>query len=417
MKCLVISVNLAPDAVTVSGISKLFLQIPARAIIMKMKIWDLPTRLFHWMLAASFAGAYFTSRSEWLLERHTVFGYIALGLVAFRVLWGFEGNRFARFSEFVKGWGAVKSYIINAARLKPDRYLGHNPAVGWVVIFVLLLTSAICVTGIITYSGEEGRGAFSGLFSFNAAMYAAVIHDLLADLAVAVIVIHICAALFHDFILKENIIISMITGNKEDPESWRERVSHMQPGEGLSRARLAIWIFVAILAGAGLIYLPPEGRKDFKSSVEPRKPAAAKGQAAGPEEAWKAECASSCHNAFHPMLLPQGSWKKVVSRLNDHFGDNVALDEETKRAVLGYLLENSAEKSGTEASRKILNSLKEGDSPERITDTPYWKVKHSEINDEVYKRKSVVSKSNCVACHPGAEAGSFEDKDILIPKK
>ena len=62
-------------------------------------------------------------------------------------------------------------------------------------------------------------------------------------------------------------------------------------------------------------------------------------------------------------------------------------------------------------------SIKEGDTPIKITDISYWLKKHSEISDEVYKRKSVMSKSNCIACHPGSEIGSFEDRDIYIPKK
>ena len=62
-------------------------------------------------------------------------------------------------------------------------------------------------------------------------------------------------------------------------------------------------------------------------------------------------------------------------------------------------------------------SIKDGDSPIKITDIPYWVKKHSEISDEVYKRKSIDSKSNCIACHSGSEIGSFEDRDIHIPKE
>lgn len=383
---------------------------------MKIKVWDIPTRLFHWLLVGAYIGAFFTSESEWYLEYHTVAGYIAFGLVGFRVLWGFSGNKYARFSDFIKGWGPVKDYIAKTARLKPPRYLGHNPAVGWIVLFMFLLTVAIAVSGIITYAGEEGRGFFAWYFSYETAVYAGMVHLFLTKFVILMIVVHVCAALFHDFILKENIILSMVTGTKEDAESWQERVSHLKPDEGRSVLRLGVWVFVAVMGGVGLIYLPPEGEQSASELGLP-KIIDEKGVAAefAPNETWKAECAASCHNAFHPTLLPAQSWNKLSEGLSDHFGDDVTLDEETKKEIFDYLIASSAEHSTSEASIKILRSIKKGDVPIRITEVPYWKVKHSEIKEEVFARKSVVSKSNCVACHPGSEVGSFEDKDIRIP--
>ncbi|MBI5587788.1 MAG: cytochrome b/b6 domain-containing protein [Deltaproteobacteria bacterium] len=385
---------------------------------MKIRVWDIPTRLFHWMLVAAYAGAFFSSGNEWLIEYHTIAGYIAMGLVAFRVLWGFTGSRYSRFGDFVKGFGTVRSFIRETLRLKPPRYLGHNPAVGWVVVFLLVLTIVIVTTGIVTYGGEENRGIWAGVFTFEAASTAKAVHLVLADIAIAAIIAHICAALFHDFVLKENIILSMITGTKEDPESWSERVEHLKPEEAPSAARLAVWIVVTILGGLALIYLPPEGKGEF-TGREAVQVADGSGSVVmvKPDPVWKDECATSCHSAFHPTLLPEASWDKIMSTLDDHFGDNVSLDSATRDRILKYLVASSAERSTTEASRKILYSMPKSGVPLRITDLPYWVKKHEEIKEEVYKRKSVVSKSNCVACHPGAEAGSFEDKDIRVPKE
>jgi len=145
------------------------------------KVWDMPTRLFHWFLAAFYAAAFFTSRNEWHLEYHVIVGYIAGGLIIFRVLWGFAGNRYARFSEFLKGWKEVKSYISNAISLKPPRYVGHNPAVGWIVIFMLLMTAAIVLTGIITYSGEENMGMLASIFTYETASIAKRVHLFLVN--------------------------------------------------------------------------------------------------------------------------------------------------------------------------------------------------------------------------------------------
>lgn len=374
---------------------------------MKVKVWDLPTRVFHWTLVSSYIAAYFTSRNERFLEYHTIAGYTALGLTCFRILWGFSGNRYVRFQEFIKGPAAVRSYLAQAARLKPPRYLGHNPAVGWVVVVILIMTLTITVSGIITYGGEEGRGIWAGVFSFSAGMYAGEIHELIAEFAVIVIVVHVSAALFHDFILKENIILSMLTGSKEDEGSWTERVSHMKAGEGLTLPRLVVWIFVAILGGLALLFLRPDG----KARVE-------RGFAAEfkPNAVWKAECAESCHSGFHPALLPASSWERLMAGLDGHFGETITLDNAARDEILGWLKAYSAERAATEASKKLLHSIKKGDAPLRITEVPYWKEKHSEVSEEFYRRKAVSSKSNCVACHPGAEAGSFEDKDIRIPQ-
>ncbi|MBI5682921.1 MAG: cytochrome b/b6 domain-containing protein [Deltaproteobacteria bacterium] len=383
----------------------------------KTLVWDIPTRLFHWLLVAVYITAYLTSRAEWYLEYHTIAGYIAGGLIIFRILWGFAGNRYARFSEFIKNWKEVKSFIAGAISLKLPRYIGHNPAVGWIVVIMLLLTAAIVTTGIITYSGEENSGVFAGIFTYKIAEIAKLLHRILVYIIIAIIVTHICAALFHDFVLRENIILSMITGKKEKPKMWEERVSHIKIREGRSIVRLAVWIIVTIMAGIGIVFIPPEGKKEF-SDIGQYRVTDDKGFVVklALNKTWKTECAASCHNGFHPTLLPAVSWKRLMANLDDHFGENVSLDETTQKEVMDYLAASSAEHSMTEASQKILRSIKKGEAPLSITKTPYWIDKHADIPAEVYNRKTIVSKGNCTACHPGAEVGSFEDKDIHIPK-
>jgi cytochrome b len=384
----------------------------------KIRVWDLPTRAFHWLLVAAYAGALLTSESEWLLEYHVAAGYVALGLVAFRILWGFAGNRFARFADFVKGLGAVVEYLLQAFRLHPRRFLGHNPAAGWMVLLLLLLTVAIAVTGIIVYAGEEMRGLFAGAFSYQTAQRARSIHLFLSYSAIFVIVIHIAVALFHEFFLNENIILSMFTGYKEDEESYGERVSHLHTGEILPPLRLVAYLFLTVMGGLGAIFLPPEGKTNISEFEQPKVFDPSGVAITVPEsEAFRAECAETCHAAFHPTLMPSESWHRIMAGLEDHFGESVILDESGTAEILAYLLSAPAERSMTEASRKLAHSIRPGEIPIRITDIPYWVNKHSEISEEVYRRSSIVSRSNCVACHPGAEMGSFEDRDITIPKE
>ncbi len=384
---------------------------------MKIQVWDIPTRLIHWFLVACFAVAYFTSQSEWLLDYHTIAGYSALALVLIRIVWGFEGGLHSRFSDFVKGWGEVRSYLAKALRLSPPRTIGHNPAVGLVIVFMLTLILAITLTGVVTYSGEEARGALAGAFSYSTAEWAKDIHSTLAWAALAVIALHVMAALVHDFILKENLILSMITGTKEDDGSWAERVSHLGPVSSAGKVRLALWLLFVVAVCLGIVYLPPG---PGSSLVEYRRYAAVEeGDTAvrvPVNEQWRTEC-SACHGLFHPTLLPAKSWERIMSGLVNHFGDDASLDPETRASIESYLTTWSAERSTSEASRKILASIPSGTVPLTITGTRYWKFKHSEISGDVWKRKSVMSKGNCVACHPYAAAGSFEDDDISVPEK
>lgn len=379
---------------------------------MKIRVWDIPTRLFHWLFIFFFVAALLSSENEWLLENHATAGYIVLFLVFFRLIWGFFGNEYAKFSGFLKGWSAVREYVSQTIKSRPARYLGHNPAVGWAIMVMLGLTIAIALSGIITYSGEEEKGLFAGVFSFNTALISGEVHDVLSHLMLFIIGGHLLMALIHDLVFKENIIISMITGMKEDQETWKKRVSHPQPARD-SVFRAAVWGVALFAAGIIIMLLPSAGKGVYREPMIVND----KGEAIiiPPNEKWVNECGTSCHGTFHPTLLPKQSWIALMDGLDSHFGDDATLDEETKKEILDYLLSSSGEFSRSEASRKILRSIK-GEAPVRITETPYWKKKHSDLDEEVFKRKAVSSKSNCVACHPGADKGSFEDRDINVPK-
>lgn len=374
---------------------------------MKQKVWDIPTRIFHWSLAGVFTAAFATSFSERLLEYHTSLGYAAAGLVVFRVAWGFAGPVHSRFSGFLRGPKEVKEYLAGALRLKAREYPGHNPAVGWAVVLILTLVLSVAVTGVLTYAGEEGRGVFRALVSFGTGEYAKGAHVVLAWSMAAVAAGHILAAAFHEAVLGERIVLSMITGKKELSAA-------VSSEENYPLSRLLAWACTGVAAGAWVLLVIPAGGTGH---TQP--------EVLGPggervvmetNATWLTECAGACHGGFHPTLLPSGSWKRVVSGLDDHFGDDASLGTEATAEILGYLTSYSAERSTTEASRKILASL-DGvkETPIRVTDTQYWKTKHSEIDTEVFGRKPVYTSSNCGACHPGAKYGSFEDSDIKLP--
>ena len=131
---------------------------------------------------------------------------------------------------------------------------------------------------------------------------------------------------------------------------------------------------------------------------------------------YKEEC-GACHLAYQPELLPSGSWEKIVAGLSDHFGEEIALDQESKKIIAEYLKANSAEYSSAKRAVKIMRSLR-GQSPMRITDVPYIRHKHEDddIPADAFTRKSVGSMSNCIACHTTAENGIYDDDHVVIPR-
>ena len=102
--------------------------------VREVKVWDPLVRVFHWTLVIGFFTAYFTEGEEETLFLHTWAGYTVAGLVLVRLLWGFIGTRHARFSDFVRRPTVVKDYLSDVLRLKPQRYLGHNPAGGLMIV-------------------------------------------------------------------------------------------------------------------------------------------------------------------------------------------------------------------------------------------------------------------------------------------
>ncbi len=131
--------------------------------------------------------------------------------------------------------------------------------------------------------------------------------------------------------------------------------------------------------------------------------------------AYSREC-GSCHFLYFAGLLPEGSWKRILES-KEHFGEDLGLDEATKKEIGEFLFANSADKNmGNEWSSKSMRSL--GILvPERITEVPYIARKHSRIKRYILDRKSIRTLSNCGACHTTGAKGNFEEDNVKIPKK
>ena len=136
---------------------------------------------------------------------------------------------------------------------------------------------------------------------------------------------------------------------------------------------------------------------------------------AGEEDSIYFDECGACHFAYQPELLPEASWAKIMSGLENHFGDSIILLDGSEGMIKHYLKAKSAENSSQKHSMKIMGSLGRH-TPLRITDIPYIRKKHNDISDDITDRNSIGSLSNCSACHISAEDGIYSEDDVSIPK-
>lgn len=170
-----------------------------------VRVWDPLVRLFHWSLAASFLVAWL-SADEWD-DLHIWAGYAAAGLVAFRLLWGLAGPRYARFRQFIRRPAEIFGFLAAMLRGREARYIGHNPAGGAMIVALLLVMAGTALTGWM-YTTDAYWGV----------EWVEESHELLANLLLILVLLHIGGVLFASLRHRENLVRSMLTGRKRAPE-------------------------------------------------------------------------------------------------------------------------------------------------------------------------------------------------------
>lgn len=162
-----------------------------------IRVWDLPVRLFHWLLVATILFAFLSAeeesaRSAW----HNSSGWVAAVLIAFRLLWGFIGGEHARFVDFLKP-GQIAHHVQSLFSGKPERSIGHN-ALGGVAIVALLATVGGIVWSGVIMAGDDGED----------------LHETLANILLGLIALHVVAVIVTSLLTKDNLIGAFVTGNK-----------------------------------------------------------------------------------------------------------------------------------------------------------------------------------------------------------
>lgn len=164
-------------------------------------VWDLPVRVFHWLLVATFAGAFLTAESERVRDLHVALGYAFAALLAFRLVWGLVGTRHARFSSFAFGPRAVLAYLKSLLARRPERHAGHNPAGSWMIFALIAAGVAVAASGYAAY--VDGRHWVEEL------------HEGVANAMLALVIVHVAGVVLGSFAHRENLAAAMVTGYKQ----------------------------------------------------------------------------------------------------------------------------------------------------------------------------------------------------------
>lgn len=213
----------------------------------KVRVWDIPTRLFHWLLLV-LIGISWWSAEQRAMDWHVLSGLAVMALVLFRLIWGFIGGSTARFSQFLRSPGAVLAYLRGGKA--PHIVAGHNPIGGYSTLAMLLLLALQVSTGLFAVDVDGiDSGPMSFLVSFDIGRTLAAIHELSFAALQLVVALHVVAILFYLLVRKRNLISPMFTGSDSQVES----------AAGALRAASPLRFLIAALVSVALAWLTSKG--------------------------------------------------------------------------------------------------------------------------------------------------------------
>ena len=210
----------------------------------KQLIWDLPVRIFHWLLVILIAWSWYAIEINDDLETHMLLGYCILTLIIFRIAWGVIGTRYARFGSFIFPLSEILASIRKFFSRQYGNYPGHNPLGGLSVIILLFLLALQATTGLFSNDEEYYFGPLSDNVSPHTASIMTEIHHVNFNVLLGFIILHVASVLFYLVYKRENLVRPMITGRKPDP---------LNSFEPISGSRLIVAIILALICSS-LVY-------------------------------------------------------------------------------------------------------------------------------------------------------------------
>jgi len=177
------------------------------------RVWDLPTRLFHWALVVLIALQYATGEFHFLdMQWHFRFGYATLALIAFRVLWGFCGSQTSRFSDFLRGPRAVLRYLRDSVSTNPQTHVGHNPLGGWSVLALLACVAVQSVSGLFASDDIDTDGPLVAHVSDATVNLMTRVHHWNENVLLILVCLHVSAILLYLIVKRDDLVTPMIRG-------------------------------------------------------------------------------------------------------------------------------------------------------------------------------------------------------------
>ena len=168
----------------------------------KILVWDVPTRIGHWLLATAFILSFLTGDSEELRLFHVAAGYAVAGILVFRIFWGVVGTRYARFASFLFSPRQVVAYLGGLLKGKPSHWLGHNPAGSYAIYTLILLGLTTAASGLAVYAEIGGE-------------WVEEVHDVLSYTMLGMVIFHVLGVIVSSWAHHENLVRSMLDGYKQ----------------------------------------------------------------------------------------------------------------------------------------------------------------------------------------------------------
>ena len=211
-------------------------------------VWDLPLRLFHWLLVISIMLSWYTSEQEGeMIELHMKSGYLILALVIFRVIWGFAGTKHSRFSQFYPSPSRLITYINEQKRGIKNKHAGHNPLGSLMIFLMIILILLQSTSGLFINDDIFSAGPYYGTLSAEMEKVMQFIHHNVFNLIIGAIFMHLSAIVYYRFTLKTDLVTPMFTGTKSADD--------IHSNDAISHSKILVAIIIALAVAAFIYWL------------------------------------------------------------------------------------------------------------------------------------------------------------------
>jgi cytochrome b len=221
-----------------------------QGMMLPMRVWDGPVRLFHWVLVALVLVSWISVEFMNNIRVHMLAGQALMALLLFRFVWGFVGSETARFSHFLKNPLKGLRHLAHFGRREPDTTVGHNEAGGWMVLALLLVLLAQVLTGMFLNNEESFvEGPLARLVSSEWGAWAMRQHHLIFNVIQVLVLGHVAAVILYGVVKRHDLVRPMITGKKRLPAATRapRMASPVLAAVILAACAALVWAVVNLL--------------------------------------------------------------------------------------------------------------------------------------------------------------------------